>query len=152
MQSPWTNYPANSPVTKIVKRAIDQFAFWSSQLQRLGMKFDEGDSIPYWNLLSAIYSLTEEEGQPLRATDAYAFAGGSPTTGKRKLGALIRQGLVVTKENPAKRTEKFVAVSEEAKRAVVATLDSWADNYEVDTAAYKKHRYGSADTNRRRSK
>jgi DNA-binding MarR family transcriptional regulator len=152
MQSPWTNYSANSPVTKIVKRAIDQFAFWSSQLQRLGMKFDEGDSIPYWNLLSAIYSLTEEEGQPLRATDAYAFAGGSPTTGKRKLGALIKQGLVVTKENPAKRTEKFVTVSDEAKRAIVATLDSWADNYEADTAAYKLHRFGPADAKGRRSK
>ena len=34
MQSPWTNYPANSPVTKIVKRAIEQFAFWSSQRAR----------------------------------------------------------------------------------------------------------------------
>ena len=151
MQSPWTNYPANSPVTKIVKRAIDQFAFWSSQLQRLGMEFDEGDSIPYWNLLSAIYSLTEEEGQSLRATDAYAFAGGSPTTGKRKLGALIKQGLVVTKENPAKRTEKFMAVSDDVKRAVVATLDSWADNYEADTAAYKHHRSGQANAKRKRS-
>ena len=37
-------------------------------------KYLEGDSIPYWNLLSAIYSLTEEEGQSLRATDACVSA------------------------------------------------------------------------------
>jgi len=44
-----------------------------------------------------------------------------------------------------------VAVSDDAKRAVVATLDSWADNYEADTAAYKHHRSGQANAKRKRS-
>jgi len=140
MHSPWAAYAANSPITKIIKRAINQFAQWSLQLRDLGLTFEEGDAIPYWNLLSAIYSLTEEEGHTLRATDAYAFAGGSLTTGKRKLADLIRHGLVVTRENPDRRTEKFVTVSDAARRAIIVTLDSWADNYAADTAAYEKHR------------
>lgn len=140
MPSPWDGYDVTSPITRIVKRAIDQFALWSGELHAMGMSFDEGDAIPYWNLLSAIYVLTEEEGVSLRATDAYGFCGGSATTGKRKLAALIRQGLVETRENPARRTEKFVRVSPRARQAVVATLDSWADNYAADTAAYRQHR------------
>jgi len=140
MHSPWEGYPANSPTTKIIKRAITQFALWSSQLRELGVTFDEGDAIPYWNLLSAIYALAEEESYPLRATDAYAFAGGSLSTGKRKLAELIRFGLVLTRENPARRTERFVTISGEARQAVIITLDSWAKNYAEDTAAYKRHR------------
>ena len=140
MPSPWEDYAVTSPSTRIVKRAIDQFALWSGKLHGLGLSFDEGDAIPYWNLLSAIFVLTEEEGVALRATDAYAFCGGSPTTGKRKLAALIREGLVLTQENPARRTEKFVRVSGDAKQAVVDTLDSWAENYAADTAAYQRYR------------
>lgn len=140
MPSPWEGYAVTSPPTRIVKRAIDQFALWSGKLRDLGLSFEEGDAIPYWNLLSAIFVLTEEEGVALRATDAYAFCGGSPTTGKRKLAALIRHGLIATRENPARRTEKFVRVSEGARRAVIETLDSWAENYAADTAAYQRHR------------
>ncbi|MCL2713792.1 MAG: hypothetical protein FWD68_04145 [Alphaproteobacteria bacterium] len=146
MPSPWVGYPANSPVTKIIKRAITQFALWSTQLHELGATFDEGDAIPYWNLLSAIHALTDEEGHPLRATDAYAFAGGSLSTGKRKLAELIRLGLVVTRENPTKRTERFVTISPAARRAVIVTLDSWADNYAEDTAAYIKHRASTSES------
>lgn len=140
MASPWDGYAVASPSTRIVKRAIDQFALWSGKLADLGLSFDEGDAIPYWNLLSAIFVLTEEEGVSLRATDAYGFSGGSATTGKRKLAALIRTGLVETRENPARRTEKFVRVSAAARRAIVDTLDSWATNYAADTAAYQRYR------------
>jgi hypothetical protein len=53
-------------------------------------------AIPFrnWNLLSAIYSLTEEEGQALRATEAYAFAGGSECShnNKGKGGGLKIEG------------------------------------------------------------
>ena len=88
------------------------------QLRQIGLDFDEIDAIPFWNLLSAIYALTEEEHVKLRATDAYAFAGGSATTGKRKLVALIRAKMVLTARNPAKRNEKFVSIADDARGAV----------------------------------
>lgn len=141
-ESPWSHYKIGSPVTRLIKRAGDQFALWTSELKQLGLEFEEGDAIPYWNLLTAIYTLTEEEGVRVRATDAYAF-GSSNTTAKRKLAALIKAKLVITTENPDRRTEKFVTVSKEVQEAVLRTLDSWAENYEADTAAYRKHRHPS---------
>jgi hypothetical protein len=140
VSSPWHGYKITSPATKIIKRASDQFSLWLSELRRMGLEFEEGDAVTFWNLLSAIYALTEEEQVKLRATDAYTFSGGSATTGKRKLAALIRAKLVLTTENPAKRTEKFVTVSKDVKAAVIKTLDSLADNYKADTTAYLKYR------------
>ena len=143
MPAPWDSYKINSPATRLIKRAGEQFAFWTSELEKMGLKFEEGDAIPYWNLLTAIYALTEEENVRLRATEAYAF-GSSNTTAKRKLAALIKAKLVLTAENPDRRTEKFVTVSKEVKAAVLRTLNSWAKNYEADTTAYRKYRRSSS--------
>jgi len=140
MSSPWDDRKITSPATKLIMRASDPLAFWAAELQNAGLTFEEADVIPFWNLLSAIYALTEEEHAPLRATDAYAFSGGSATTGKRKLVALIRAKLVLTARNPARRNEKFVSVSKEARCAVLRTLDRWARFCEADTAAYLEYR------------
>ncbi len=144
MTSPWDGYTIPSPSTRIVKRAIDQFALWSDKLRGLGIAFDDGDAMPFWNLLSAIDVLTEEERVPLRAADASTFCGGSATTGKRKLAMLIRHGIVVTRKNPARRAETFVTVSPAAREAVIDTLDAWAHDYAADTAGYLRHRAGQA--------
>ena len=77
--------------------------------ERSGRLLDAADAVHHWNLLSAIYALTEEEKVKLRATEAYAFAGGSATTGKRKLVALIKADLVLTAKTQARRNEKFVS-------------------------------------------
>jgi hypothetical protein len=138
--SPWDGQTITSPATRIIKRASDPLSAWSTQLRQIGLDFDETDAIPFWNLLSAIYTLTEEEHVKLRATDAYAFAGGSSTTGKRKLVALIRAGLVLTAKNPSRRNEKFVSVSKDVKDAVLRILDQWADCCEADAAAYREYR------------
>jgi hypothetical protein len=138
--SPWDGQKITSPATQFIKRASDPLSAWSTELRRIGLDFDETDATPFWNLLSAIYALTEEEHVKLRATDAYAFAGGSATTGKRKLVALIRAKLVLTARNPAKRNEKFVSIAEDARGAVLRTLDRWADSCEADAVAYREYK------------
>lgn len=138
--SPWDGQKITSPATRIIKRASDPLSAWSAQLRQIGLDFDETDAIPFWNLLSAIYALTEEEHVKLRATDAYAFAGGSSTTGKRKLVALVRAGLVLTAKNPSRRNEKFVSVSKDVKDAVLRILNQWADRFEADAADYREYR------------
>ncbi|WP_374547735.1 hypothetical protein [Rhodoblastus sp.] len=140
MSSPWDDRKITSPATRLIRCASDPLVFWIEELRNLGLVFDETDGLAYWNLLSAIYALTEEERVKLRATDAYPFAGCSPTTGKRKLIALIRANLILTTRNPARRNEKFVVVSGEAKTAILRTLDRWASNWEAETAVYRQYR------------
>ncbi|MCI4678031.1 hypothetical protein K9U39_17305 [Rhodoblastus acidophilus] len=109
-------------------------------MRKIGPSLDAADAVHYWNLLAAIYALTEEEKVKLRATDAYGFSGSSATTGKRKLLALIKADLVLTAKNPGRRNEKFVFISEAAKDAVLRTLDEWAHYFEAYSAAYRKYR------------
>ncbi|WP_298426023.1 hypothetical protein [Rhodoblastus sp.] len=143
MSSPWDGQKITSPATRFIRSTCDPYGFWLNQLKRVWPSADEDDASSFWNLLSAIYALTEEEKVKLRATDAYAFAGGSTTTGKRKLVALINAGLVLTAKNPSRRNEKFVVISEEARGAVLRTLDEWASYFEADTAAYRRYRSSS---------
>ena len=105
--SPCDGQKITSPATQLIKSVSHPFSLWSAELKKTGLAFDESDAVAFWNVLSAIYALTEEEHVKLRATDAYAFAGGSATTGKRKLAALIQAKLVLTTRNTAKRNEKF---------------------------------------------
>lgn len=140
MSSPWDGQKITSPATRLIKSASDPYLFWMGELSRIGASVDETDAIHFWNLLSAIYALTEEEHVPLRATDAYAFAGGSATTGKRKLIALMKAKLVVTAKNPGRRNEKFVSISDEARGAVLRTLDQWARYVATNAAAYREYR------------
>jgi hypothetical protein len=143
MPSPWDGQKITSPATQLVKGASDPFVFWSNQLREIGPGLDAADAVQHWSLLSAIYALTEEENVKLRATDAYAFAGGSATTGKRKFVALVKAGLVLTAKNPGRRNEKYVSISESARRAVLRTLDEWARLFETHSAAYRKYRSAS---------
>lgn len=140
MSSPWDRQKVTSPATRFIKSTIDRHAFWLNELRKIGPSLDEADAIHYWNLLSAIYALTEEEKLNLRATDAYSFSGGSATTGKRKLMALIGARLVLTAKNPGRRNEKLLFVSEEAGSAVLRTLDQWASCFQANTAAYLSYR------------
>ena len=142
--SPWDGQKITSPATQLIKSVGHPFSLWSAELKKTGLAFEESDAVAFWNVLSAIYALTEEEHVKLRATDAYAFAGGSATTGKRKLVALIQAKLVLTTRNTAKRNEKFVSVSDEARRAVLQTLDRWTDCYEAEFSAYRKYRSSDA--------
>lgn len=143
MESPWDGQKITSPATRLIKGASDPYVFWLNELREIGPTLDAADAVHYWNLLSAIYALTEEEKVKLRATDAYAFAGGSATTGKRKLVALIKADLVLTAKNPGRRNEKFVSISAAARRAVLRTLDEWAHHFETHTTAYRKYRSAS---------
>lgn len=140
MSSPWTDKSITSPATKLILCATDPLSCWATELRELGVICDEADAVSYWSLLSSIYALTEEEHLKLRATDAYRFSGGSAVKGKRKLVALIRARLVLTAINPAKRNEKFVSISQDAKNAVLRTLDRLALDFEADAAAYRNYR------------
>ncbi len=143
MSSPWIGQKITSPTTRLVKGTCDPHVFWLNELREIGPTLDTADAVQHWNPLSGIYALTEEEKVKLRATDAYAFAGGSATTGKRKFVALVKAGLVLTAKNPGRRNEKFVTISEAARRAVLRTLDEWADHFETHTSAYRKYRSAS---------
>jgi hypothetical protein len=140
VSSPWDGKKITSPATRLVKGTADPYAFWLEQLKKIAPSLDPTDAAHYWNLLSAIYALTEEEKVKLRATDAYVFVGGSATTGKRKLLALVKAQLVLTAKNPARRNEKFVSISDAARDAVLRTLDEWASHFETHAAAYRKYR------------
>jgi hypothetical protein len=139
MSTPWYGQKITSPTTRFIRNTCDPYAFWAAELKAVWPEFDPADANTFWKLLSAIYALTEEEHLKLRATDAYAFTGGSPTTGKRKLHALIDAGLVLAARNPGRRNEKLVSISDEARTAVLRTLDQWASYFEAG-AAYRAYR------------
>lgn len=144
MSSPWNGHKITSPATRFIRNTCDPYAFWTDELKAIWPEVDGSDASAFWNLLSAIYALTEEEHVNLRATDAYAFTGGSQTTGKRKLLALIDAGLVVAVRNPSRRNEKFVTISDGARTAVLRTLDKWASYFDAGAAAYREYRSSSA--------
>lgn len=138
--SPWRDADLFSPASRLIRSASDPFAVWTAQLTMIWPACDAESAPSFWSLISAIYALTEEENTPLRATDAYGFAGGSMTTGKRKLLALIEAGLVRTAKNPKRRNEKFIRLAEPTRDAVVMTLDHWAEHFAHDAAVYRKFR------------
>lgn len=136
----WRKLKLLSPASRLIRSASDPFDVWTAELTAIWPDCAAENAASFWSLISAIYALTDEEKTPLRATEAYGFAGGSATTGKRKLLALIEAGLVRAVKNSKRRNEKFIHLSAPARDAVLKTLDHWSEHFAQDAAAYRKFR------------